>query len=451
MTPLSGALAIALLFLSVPGVGADLEISAIPGANEIADIEEFAKHEGKTVVSVAISGTSVTKDYVVWREIETQVGEPLRLTTVSEDFIRLENLSIFSSIEISVIEKDDGVTVGYLLREMPWIIPYLRVKYTEQDGFSIGPSLTSVNLFGRGMYLSGYAVVGGTNQFAATYRWPWITANHLSLDLWTAKLFRFDTLNDFDEDSLEFRPWVGTYIGRKGRAKGTVGFFQMKADRDSITLDADREDFFVRVGAAIGYDSRNSWRHTETGSWAEFLAMQTGGNLNGDGDWRLTEIDVRHWVRIDSKNVIATGVLYSDNTGTVGVDFPSYLMYRMGGANSIRGYDIEVLGRELVGQNQFITTVEYNYLFMPIREYVYRKWAASGGVAGALFVDYGNAWNNDANFDFDRGKFGFGFGLRFLVPGINVVRLDIGFSESGKVFFHLGMLDKFTAQRERLR
>ena len=179
--------------------------------------------------------------------------------------------------------------------------------------------------------------------------------------------------------------------------------------------------------------------------------MRTGGRLGGDGDWWLTEIDIRHWTRIANRHVLAAGVLYSDNTGTVGVDFPSYLMYRMGGANSVRGYDIDVLGKELFGQNQLIATVEYNYLILPIEEYVFKKWSASGGLAGALFADYGDAWNNDLHSSFDRGKIGFGFGLRLLVPGINVVRLDLGFSESGKVFFHLGMLDKFSAQRERLR
>jgi len=110
-----------------------------------------------------------------------------------------------------------------------------------------------------------------------------------------------------------------------------------------------------------------------------------------------------------------------------------------------------VLGEELFGQNQFITTIEFERVLLPIREFFLKRWSASLGLTGALFVDYGNAWNNDDIHVFDRGKIGFGFGLRFLVPGINVVRTDIGFGTSGEVYFHLGMLDKFSAQRERLR
>jgi outer membrane protein assembly factor BamA len=453
---LVASLLVAMVVATSAGAQTDagVDISPLPEVDVPPEWKRYAEHEGKLVVSVAVSGNNVTRDYVVWREIETESGQPLSVETLSADFIRLENLSIFSSIEITVKPLgEDAVTVGFELQEMPWIIPYLRVKYTEQDGFSIGPSLTSVNMLGRAMYVSGYWVFGGTDQFAVQFKWPWITANHLSLDVWAANLERDDQLNDFRENSIEVLPWVGTYLGRNGRLKGTASYFEMKADRDSVTLTDDRRDRFFRVGAAIGYDSRDSWRQTESGWWTEILLMRTGGRfLGGDGDWWLSEIDVRRWFRIVEQHVVSAGVLYSSNTGTVGRDFPSYFMYRMGGANSIRGYDIEVLGKELFGQNQFITTVEYQYTFMPLREFTFfNRWSVSAGLGVAAFVDYGDAWNNDQESDVDRGRIGYGLGLRALVPGINMVRLDMGFSESGDVFFHLGMLDKFSAQRPRLR
>jgi outer membrane protein assembly factor BamA len=422
-------------------------------AHSQSEWAEFAEHQGKLVIAVAITGNQVTKDYVIWREIETRKGDELDVRVLAADFIRLENLGIFSSIDITVLDEGgDAVSVGYEVQEMPWLIPSLRIKYTEQDGFSVGPSLVSLNLFGRAMYASGYAVFGGTNQFAVAYRWPWITADHLSVDAWTALLDRFDNLNEFKENSFELRPWMGIYVGRRGRARGMIGLFAMNSDRDGITLSDDRRDRFWRAGLSVGFDSRDSWRQTERGWWFEVLLEQWTGINHRPGDWYLGQIDVRRWTRIVPNHFISAGILFSSNTGTVDETFPSYLMYRLGGSNSIRGYDIEKLGRELVGQNQFIFTTEYQYTFMPLRVFeFFDRWSVSAGMGGALFIDYGDAWKNEEGFEFDHGKFGAGFGLRLLVPGINMVRLDIGFGETGEVFFHLGMNDKYTAQRERLR
>jgi len=429
-------------------------LSAISSsAHSQSEWAEFAEHQGKLVISVAITGHSVTKDYIIWREIETRKGDTLDVKVLAADFIRLENLGIFSSIAISLRKVgEDAVYVGFELREMPWLVPSLRIKYTEQDGFSVGPSLVSVNLFGRAMYASGYAVFGGTNQFAITYRWPWITADHLSVDVWTALLDRFDNLNEFKENSFELRPWMGIFLGRRGRAKATIGLFRMNSDRDGITLSDDRTDRFWRAGLALGFDSRDSWRQTENGWWFEALAGHATGVGDRPGNWYRGEVDIRRWLRIVPNHFISAGVLFSSNTGTVDESFPSYFMYRLGGSNSIRGYDIEKLGKELFGQNQFIFTTEYQYTFMPLREFeFFNRWTASGGMGVAVFADYGDAWNNDDGFDFNHGRFGAGVGLRLLVPGINVIRLDLAIGESGEVFFHLGMLDKYTAQRERLR
>jgi outer membrane translocation and assembly module TamA len=123
----------------------------------------------------------------------------------------------------------------------------------------------------------------------------------------------------------------------------------------------------------------------------------------------------------------------------------------MGGANSIRGYDIDVLGRELYGRNQAIATMEYQYVLVPMHEHFLGKWSFSAGIEAAAFVDWGLAWSQTNDFNAERGRTGFGVGLRWLLPAVFEVRTDIAMGEDGKVFFHLGVGDKLTAQRARLR
>lgn len=96
-------------------------------------------------------------------------------------------------------------------------------------------------------------------------------------------------------------------------------------------------------------------------------------------------------------------------------ELPSNLRFFAGGDNSIRGYDLEELGPEddfgevIGGEGLVVASAEIDYLFKP-------NWS------GALFVDAGNAFNDD-QIDLSVGA---GFGLRWQSP-IGPIRVDIGF------------------------
>jgi translocation and assembly module TamA len=176
-----------------------------------------------------------------------------------------------------------------------------------------------------------------------------------------------------------------------------------------------------------------------------------GGAFGDPGQWWLTELDTRRYQPLSKRQTLVLGGLFSFQDGEVGTDIPGYLQYRMGGANSIRGYDIDELGRELYGRNQSIVTMEYQYVLLPMHEHFIGKWSYSAGLEAAAFVDWGIAWNHSDQFDAERARTGFGLGLRWLLPAVFEVRTDVAVGEDGQVFFHLGVGDKLTAQRARLR
>jgi outer membrane protein assembly factor BamA len=292
--------------------------------------------------------------------------------------------------------------------------------------------------------------LGGTNAFSFIGSWPWIAGNHISLDLRLEHLIRDDTLNEFEEDSYIFQPVLGTYLGEHGRLKGQFTWFQMNSDSTGRTLSPDNTDNIFSIGGSIGWDSRDSWTDPHSGWHNELAVGKVGDPLPGDGDFWRGIFDFRRYQPLARDHTLAIGSLFSINTGTVGVDYPEYLMYRMGGANSIRGYNLDELGRVLFGQNQIILTIEYQWRILPFREYTVWKWPFRAGLQAAAFADWGNAWNEGQSLR-DRGKAGFGIGLRPLVPAVNMMRLDIGVSEDGDVVFNFGINPKFDAQRLRLR
>jgi outer membrane protein insertion porin family len=418
-----------------------------------AQLDEAAlePHENATVVDITISGHSVTKDYVIWREIHTKVGEPFQLELLRKDVSRLDNLGIFASVKVVPVEYAIGVGLDFHFREVPWIIPYVALRYNEENGWSGGPAVSSVNLLGRDMYLSGRLLVGGVNTFEVDFSWPWITGNHVSFDFLGAHLVRDNVILDFEESSYEITPWVGTFIGEHGRARVGVSWFRMHSDSAGITLSDDNVDNLHRVGAAMGYDNRDSWRNPHRGWWHEVQVFKTGGRLGGDGDFWTWDFDLERYQPTWRDQTLVMGLLTTLQTGVVGVDVPSYLQYFMGGANSIRGYEYEELGSVLFGKNQLILTLEYQFTVLPIRALPIWKWAIPAGLQVAIFSDTGTAWSSDDEFTRDRIKTGIGAGLRILIPAVDVARVDIAVGEDGKVVFHFGIWPKMVAQRFRVR
>jgi translocation and assembly module TamA len=110
---------------------------------------------------------------------------------------------------------------------------------------------------------------------------------------------------------------------------------------------------------------------------------------------------------------------------------PYNLRFFAGGDQSVRGYDYKSLspmvnGFEVGGQNLVVGSFEYNYLFKP-------------KLRGAVFVDAGNAFDNQFNTPI---KLGVGFGVRYATP-IGPIRIDLaaGVSERNppiRLVFYIG-------------
>ena len=427
----------ALLLGSSATVSADVSAAAL------------APFENRPVSEIHLVGHKVTKEHVITREIETRVGSPLKVETLLADYQRLENLSIFADIRIAAELEGAGVKVTFTFKEMPTYIPFVGFSYTEENGFSAGPGISSLNLSGRDMSLSATAYFGGATQYKVNYSWPWISGDHVSLDFFGARQTRADTLNEFQETSYESTPQVGRYFRKHGRLKAKISHFRMESDVDGKTLSPDNADNLIRVGASVGWDTRDSWTIPRQGWRNELEVWRTG--FGGDGDFWTVVVDLRRYFPIGKRQRLLLSSLASLQTGTVGEDIPEYMIYRLGGANSIRGYDLDVLGRQLYGKSQLLGTAEYSFNVVPLRSWSISKFHFRLGLDVALFTDGGLAWSTSEELRWKRGRGGVGAGLRLLVPGTEMVRFDLAWSEQGGFQFHFSGGAKPATQRNRLR
>lgn len=444
--------AFSLALLLAPSVSvAQLDVEATSQA--LIRYPTLAPFQGRTLTSIEVVGREVTRENVVDREIRSKVGEPLDLLTVHDDVGRLRNLQIFSEIEVEgEADGPGGVRLRYVVREMPPWLPLLALTYTEENGFSVGPGLVAYNLGGRDIDVSAKAFFGGTTQYQAMFNWPWMAgSNHLGLNVQAAHRVREDSLNEFEEKSDELTPRLSRFLGEHGRIAGMFSLFVMHSDQPGKTLSPDNTDSLIRFGGSVGWDTRDDWNNPRRGWLNELEVWKTGGALGGDGDFWTVNADVRRWLPVGRRQRLLLSGLLTLQSGRVGEQIPVYLQYHLGGANTIRGYDVEVLGRRLYGKNQLLGTLEHSFTLVPTRRFDIWKLSFRLGLELALFADGGIAWSEAPDFAWRRARGGIGAGLRVLTPVSEMVRLDVGWSPEEGFHFHFAGGSKPKRQRERLR
>ncbi|MFT5234476.1 MAG: outer membrane protein assembly factor BamA [Candidatus Krumholzibacteriia bacterium] len=410
----------------------------------VSNYEEFA---GELIFDVRMQGNHVTKDWIIAREIWTTEGEILDVEMVADDITRLENLAIFGGVVVAATQEPEGVVLNYSFDEMPWIIPYPAMNYTEENGFSIGVGVASPNFGGRGVALSGSAVFGGTSMFKFSASNPWISGNHLSAGLSAWHQTRRNELLDFKQTSTLIAPRAGKYIGKNGRLDVDAGYYKITSDEPGRTLNPSNTDEIWYGGVSLGYDGRDSWRVPHEGWHNEVAVSYMGGDANS---WNLA-FDVRRYHPVKDRHTIATGPYLGLQSGTVGEDVAPHLQFFVGGANSVRGYKLEELGKEIFGKNQFLYTLEYRYLVLPRGPIRIFKWSFSIGAELAAFGDAGLAWSDPEDFNLSRMRSGAGLGIRLLVPGLDSVRFDVARSEDGDTVFNFGVRAIFDERKKRVR
>jgi outer membrane protein insertion porin family len=409
---------------------------------------DYEQYSGRAITAITYSGLKFTKLFVVEREIHSQVGEPFNPTLAGEDLQRLLDLPIFGAVVLTVEPAGDGVAMDFEINELPRLIPYPSLKYSEENGFSIGAGLAAPNFTGRAIKFSIRALFGGSTIFGFAVSNPWITGNHVSGGLRLSRNVRQNELLNFEETDDIAQLFGGAFLGKHGRLDGYVGYLGVKSNKDGITLDpSDRDKMFV-ANAQLGYDNRNA-KNAPTSGWMNQLINVSYFGV--DANFFAFQVDVNRYLQLSDNHSFALGPLFTYQTGEVGVDVPPYLQYFMGGANTIRGYKLIELGKEIYGKNQLLYNLEYRWNFIPLKPYKIIRWKLNLGLQLAGFTDVGTAWTRSQDLSLNRTKLGAGAGLRFLVPVFEMIRLDVGVSQYGDFAFNFGVQSIFFGRRLRVR
>ena len=439
----------AVLLLVATSAGADLVRRGPPAF----DVSSIAAWEGRALGAVEVQGLKVTREPLVRRQIRSKVGETLAVATVGTDLARLVNLGAFTEARAEVTEMEPGgsVRLTFVVSETYSILPVPALLYTEENGFSYGLGVSAPNLSGRALKLGGKVFFGGTRQYWLTFDAPWLYKgdSHRSFNAFLGKRERDDELRAFHESSYEVRPTYGWYL-RDDRAQATAGltYLRMGSDVPGVTLSEDDRDDLLGLSGALVWDTRDDWGAPRRG-WRNEVELTRFTQLEGEaGFWRLN-LDVRRWLSTTPRQKVMLTGLVTLQSGELGTDVPGYLDYYIGGANTVRGY--EPADRPISGKNQLIGTAEYSLTLMHPRRWDIAFLSIRVGLELAAFADLGVAWSDADELSIARTRGGAGAGVRLLIPGSEMVRFDVAWSEQQGFQFHLATGTKPVAQRQRLR
>ncbi len=403
---------------------------------------------GRMVKEIRIDNLRYTRRDLVLRELASKEGEPYLEENASKDLERLDRLRVFSSYEIRPVEVDGGVVLNVIVRETYPILPALSIDVKDEEGFSVGPAVQFINFRGRAMKVTAAARFGGATTAKLSFENPWYSGNRYPFEFDFHQRDRPNKIDDFRETSSELGFRVGRWLGKDGRAGVLFRFLSLGSDTPGVTLSPDNRDNVPTLGLYLGYDSRDLWSNPRRGWRGEFEFARNGSFLGGDGNWWSFSFDVRRYQPIRPRHVLAIFSLTTLQTGQVGKDIPVHLDFAIGGTNSVRGWDLA----SEQGKNQFINTLEYRWTFWGPRSWSIKGFTADLGLQLALFGDLGIAWNQGSDFTADNFIGGYGFGLRLLIPFVNVIRIDFAFGQSGTgINRHIGLGEKADEQRKRIR
>jgi outer membrane protein assembly factor BamA len=404
---------------------------------------------GKVIKEVRLEGNENTRDDLVLAELASKEGEVYTREKAMHDRNWLAQLGVFTSLHFDTIEEADSVILVVTMTEVNKYTPAPVVKVTDENGISVGGLISSSNVLGYAIHATAWFTVGGATNIGIRIKDPWIPGRKWKLGA------RFDyvhserrnELYSFDEtaDDIFFR--LKRNITNRIRWGPQVFYLTVKSDTTGITLSQNNRDNIPGLGVYLRFDGRNLPIYPTRGWWTG-LNLRKYGLGDVETDYWQVNLDVRRYIELGSVyNSLAFYSLATLTSGEVGVNIPVYMQFNLGGANSVRGWDLG--SRD--GKNQFLNTLEYWHVLIRHKKWRagFFKWAM--GLQVGVFGDVGTAWSNSEEFN-QNWIGGGGVGFRLLIPSSVMFRLDVAVGESG---IGLGLFisggEKAVAQRDRVR
>jgi outer membrane protein insertion porin family len=411
----------------------------------------------------------LSREYIT-SELKLKPGDAFTEEVVRGDLQQLQQLGLFERVDVSVVPTDDGVDVIYNIQERP--ARSLNFGGGINDDVGIYGTLGYRDLtVGRThQRVQGNVQVGLENiEFDAQFVSPYQVTQPNSLgygfrayrDRSVSNIFNRDIDLPNDDGRVRERRFGGsaTFTRPVGQWWGTMGLnFTRISTRDRegnlfredergnpLSFSGTGIDDLYTVSLGVTRDWRDNPFNPTRGALLKLSTEQSipigVGNIVQNrlvGNY-IQYVPVR-WLSSEAENnqrdAFPEMFAFNIQAGTVLGDLPPTQAFRLGGINSVRGYEDGDVGS---GRTYVLASGEYRF---PIVSRV-------GGVIFADFAsDLGSGDTVPGEPAIVRNKpgtgFGTGVGARWRSP-FGILRVDLGVNDQGEVRFYteFGTGDRF--------
>ena len=403
--------------------------------------------DDKPISKVIIVGNDHTDADIIERELLFKVGDVVSDSVLQASKKRIENLWLFNRVEFYALP--DGNKVGLLISvtERLYIFPYPEFRLEDRDWKKVtwGFGLAHENFRGRNEKVYIAMLFGNRPGYSFSYLNPWVNREwHLTTGFYLKKYSK-DSRDEFFYDNKTAPINENHIYGDLTLGKHwTRNFYnRLYFSRDEIHVKKEfapqmetgtSKDVVYSMILSTIYDSRDLYAYPGRG-WLLQLRLEKNGLFVPKIDYSSFNIDIRKY--ISWRKLIVAGRISSE------ISFghlPFYDRVYLGFSERVRGHFTEVHA----GRHNLVSTFEIRFPILKTHYFNFLSDVFPGsstkdlkfGIKAGLFAETGLAWSKQKEFDQfnDLNNFisGFGAGIHFILPYIEVLRIDMAFNEKFK-------------------
>ncbi|WP_106627443.1 BamA/OMP85 family outer membrane protein [Selenomonas massiliensis] len=391
-----------------------------------------------TLEGYKVKGNKKTKERVILREMRQKPGEPFNANQARRSMQRVYNLGFFEDVNVKMNPgvEPNAVIMELDVKEKRTGSFGIGAGYSSSDGMVGMVSVSDTNFCGIGDTISlSYEMSGDDTDargYTFMYRRPWLDKKETAGTLRVYnRTYEYD---DYDENGNHKESFMRKYSGgeftlSRPMSEYSTNFVTLRSRQDKYVKHTETGNAGDRSGNTTWIknnfgttrsltlehvtDTRDNVYEPTTGARASLSAEFAG--LGGDFNYQKYIAGDAHYLKAGRSQVFVLRGQYGISKGSIS----EYSQFRVGGQDTIRGYRED----QFRGTRMALVSAEYRFPIV-------------SKVTGALFADYGGAWNSGFMPEDLHASVGVGLGLN---TPIGPLRLDYGRgSQGGRVHFRVG-------------